>query len=138
MQIDERQIYLGFDFGLKRIGVAVGQGVTKTATTLNILHAINGAPNWKEVDQLINDWKPKALIVGIPIGPQGEQPITFAARKFATQLERYDIPIHTIDELLTTKEARQRLFDMGGFQALKKSEIDSFAAKLILESWMNS
>lgn len=131
------KIYLGFDFGLKRIGVAVGQSVTRTATNLDIIYAKNGVPNWKEIENLINSWKPVAIIVGIPLGmDEDKQTIVHAAENFAKELERYNIPVHKIDERLTTKEARQRLFELGGFQALKN--IDSFAAKLILESWMNS
>lgn len=135
----ENQTLLGFDFGLRRIGVAVGQTVTGTATALFTLQAKNGIPNWEEVHALIKVWRPNGLVVGIPLNLDGtEQPITKSAKKFAQALEQFGLPIYQVDERLTTKEARQRLFDSGGYRALEKAEVDSFAARLILESWLSS
>lgn len=135
----ENQTLLGFDFGLKYIGVAVGQTVTGTATALITLQAKNGIPNWDEINALINEWKPAGLVVGIPLNMDGsEQQLTAEAKKFAQALERFHLPVYRVDERLTTKEARQRLFETGGYRALKKSQVDSFAAKLILETWLQS
>ena len=133
------QTLLGFDFGMKRIGVAVGQTVTGTATALLTLQAKNGAPNWDEVEALIKEWHPNALVAGIPVNLDGTpQHMTKAAQRFAEALEkRFGLPVYRVDERLTTKEARQRLFDAGGYRALQKSQIDSFAACLILESWLH-
>ncbi len=133
------QTYLGFDFGTKRIGVAVGQALTKTASPLKNLSAQDGVPDWQLIQKLIEQWRPQALIVGIPLNMDGsEQAITKRARRFANRLhERFKLPVHGIDERLTTVSARSELFDSGGYKALKKQEIDSFAAKLILESWLN-
>ena len=80
---------LGFDFGLKRIGLATGQTVTGTATPLTTLQAVNQAPDWNSIEQHIQQWKPDALIVGIPyLLDGGETDITRAARNFARKLER--------------------------------------------------
>lgn len=129
---------IGFDFGMKSIGVAVGQTYTKTARAISALPAKQGQPNWDNVESLIKDWKPEAFIVGIPLNMDGtEQPITHAAKSFAKQLEkRFHLPVHLVDERLSTVEAREKLFDQGGFKALKKAIIDSTSAQLILESWL--
>lgn len=130
---------LGFDFGTKHIGVAVGQTVTGTATPLTSLKAHDGIPQWAMVDALIKEWAPKALLVGIPLNMDGTlQLLTKQANKFANRLaDRYKLPVHRVDERLTTVEAKQQLFEQGGHRALTKSQIDSYSAKLIIESWFN-
>jgi putative Holliday junction resolvase len=134
------RVVLGFDFGLKYIGVAVGQTSTHTARALTTLSARNGLPDWNHLAQLIQTWKPDALIVGIPLNMDDtEQPLTHAARQFAAQLqERYLLPIYPVDERLTSVEARARLFAHGGYRALQKKAIDSLAAQVILETWLAS
>ncbi len=127
---------LGFDFGLRHIGVAVGQTVTGTAHALASLKARNGTPVWEEIAALISQWQPRALIVGVPIGLDGsEQSITQAARKFAEQLhEHTQLPVHLVDERFTTLEAKQHLFERGGSRALSKDNIDGWSAKIITEN----
>jgi putative holliday junction resolvase len=131
---------LSFDFGLKHIGVAVGQTATHNAQALTALAAKNGTPQWDEISQLIKIWQPKELVVGIPYHmDDSEQQLTKKARRFANQLkERYQLPVHHVDERLTSVEARARLFDMGGYKALQKKHIDSVAAQIILESWLQT
>lgn len=132
------QIVLGFDFGLKRIGVAVGQTLTETASPLKTLKALNGEPNWEELTKLVQQWRPNLLVVGVPVNmDDSPQALTAIARQFAHALKQHlGLPVVEIDERLTTKEARQRLFEIGGYRAIEKSEVDSYAAKLILESWL--
>ncbi|KTC68137.1 Holliday junction resolvase [Legionella birminghamensis] len=131
-------IYLGFDFGLKRIGVAVGQKITLTARPLTTLHAESGIPDWRQIDKLVKEWKPDALIVGLPTCiDSSEQYTTPLAREFAEQLIRHvALPVHLVDERLSTVEARAELFAQGGYRKLKSSPIDSFAACVILEQWL--
>lgn len=132
--------YIGFDFGLKRIGVAVGQMVTKTASPLPILNAKNGIPNWQEIKKILDSWKPQALIIGIPLQMENRDAsiIPDLAKKFADTLYvKFSIPVYMIDEKLTTKAAREYIYDNFGYKALQKQPIDSFAAKIILESWFN-
>ena len=121
---------LGFDFGMKHIGVAVGQTITRTANPLTSLKAINGIPNWEELNKLIKTWNAKTLIVGIPLNMDGtEQPITAAAKKFSNRLHaHYQLPVQTVDERLTTVEAKQQLFDSEGYRGLDKKSIDSYSA----------
>lgn len=134
----KHQTLLGFDFGMRKIGVAVGQTITATASPLTTLYARNGVPDWLQVKKLAAKWSPDALVVGIPLTPQGEyQEVTTKAREFAGELNRRcNLPVFLVDERYTTVEARQFLFDQGGFRHLQKSQIDSFAAKVILEDWL--
>jgi putative Holliday junction resolvase len=130
---------LAFDYGTKRIGVAVGQTITVTARPLATLHANNGEPDWSDIASLIKQWQPDALIVGIPLDlDSAEQKITFLAKDFGEKLhQRFELPVYMVDERYSTIEARQMLFDQGGYKKLKRSEVDSWAAKLILEGWFS-
>lgn len=133
-------IVLSFDFGMKRIGVAVGQTTTQTANPLPIISAKQGIPDWQQIAKLLKTWQPIALIVGLPLNMDGtEQPITIAAKQFAEQLkERFSLPVYSVDERLTTVAARAQLFEEGGFRHLKKQSVDSVAAQLILQDWLQN
>ncbi len=128
---------LAFDFGLARIGVAVGQTITGTANPLPTLLAKDGVPDWNKVETLIKEWQPDMLIVGEPFNmDRTDQQITKRARKFANRLHgRYGIRVELNDERLSSAAAREEIFEFGGYQKLKKTQIDSIAAALILESW---
>ncbi len=128
---------LAFDFGLARIGVAVGQTITGTANPLPTLLAKDGVPDWNKVETLIKEWQPDMLIVGEPFNMDStDQQITKRARKFANRLHgRYGIRVELNDERLSSAAAREEIFEFGGYQKLKKTQIDSIAAALILESW---
>ena len=128
---------LGFDYGTHKIGVAVGQELTGTANPLTVLSRVKGKPDWDRIQELIDEWQPQALVVGLPIGPEeNETPMTKAARKFARQLEgRFSLPVHLADERLTSREAWSRI---GGIATRDVTRIDSMAAKLILETWFSS
>lgn len=129
-------VLLGFDFGMRKIGVAVGQAITKSASPLTIIKAKDGIPSWTLVESLIKTWEADALVVGIPYNMDGsEQEISFAARKFAARLEvRYRLPVFLMDERLTTVEAKREWKARRGSHLIEQ-EVDSVAAKLILESW---
>lgn len=130
-------IVLGFDFGMKHIGVAVGQLITQSANPLTTLTAKDGIPDWEEIRELINEWQADALVVGIPFNMDGtEMRITNAARKFANRLQhQFKLPVHLVDERLTTKEAKRQLHEHGT-KGIDLKYVDSYAAKLILESWL--
>lgn len=131
-------VYLGFDFGYKRIGVAVGQRLTASASPLSTLEAKQGIPKWELIQIIINEWRPLALIVGLPTCiDDSELYTTAASRGFARQLRRrFGLPVHLVDERLSTVEARAYLFAEGGYRKIKQSEIDSIAACIILERWL--
>ena len=131
-------VYLGFDFGYKRIGVAVGQKLTGSAAPLAKLDAVSGVPDWGLVQRLVEEWRPLAIVVGLPTTiDDKELYTTAAARGFARQLrKRYLLPVHLVDERLSTVEARAHLFATGGYRRIKKSDVDSIAACIILEQWL--
>lgn len=115
----------------------MGQTITMTANPLDPLAVSEQL--WNKIEKLINEWRPDALVVGIPLNMDGTpQTITHKAREFANILrEKFNLMVHQVDERLTTVSAKEKLYELGGYKALKKISIDSFAAKLILESWMN-
>jgi putative holliday junction resolvase len=131
---------IAFDFGTKRIGVAVGQALTCTATPLPPLPAQAGVPNWDAIKMLEKTWDPQAWVVGLPLHMNDtEQPITQRVRLFIEALKLHTkLNVYEMDERLSTLEARSQLFEAGGYSALQKKSIDSFAAKLILERWFRS
>lgn len=131
------KILIAFDFGKKRIGMAVGQTVTQTARPLTTIAAKDGVPDWQTIQPLIKKWRPDALVVGIPLNMDGtEQAITQDARAFAKALkDQYNLPVFEMDERLTTKDARERLFAEGGFKALQNGQVDQVAAQIILQNW---
>lgn len=128
---------IAFDFGLARIGVAVGQKITATASPLDTIKAKDGTPNWQQFEQLFKQWQPTKVLVGEPFNMDGsDQEITKRARKFANQLHgRFGVQVELVDERLSSAAAREELFEFGGYKKLKKSQLDSIAAVLILESW---
>jgi putative holliday junction resolvase len=132
---------LGFDFGIKYIGVAVGSTDPVMAHPLSqlVVKEKESIP-WEEIAKLIRDWRPAVLVVGIPLNMDGtEQPITQWARQFLESLgQRFSLPVFAVDERLTTVEARARLFSAGGYRALQKKAVDSVAAQLIVETWLEN
>lgn len=133
--------YIGFDFGNKKIGVAVGQTTTATASPLQTIRSINQTPNWEIISQVIKEWQPVGLVVGISKQQDGsDNVITPRMHKFCRQLEgRYQLPVYQVDETLSTFEAKQLLFDDLRVSAGKLWQVqDQLAAQLILQSWLNS
>ena len=128
---------LGFDFGTRSIGVAIGQEITGSAQPLRALKANDGIPNWEEIEKLLQEWQPDRVIVGLPLNMDGtEQPLTARARKFANRIHgRFGVEVKLHDERLSTVEARSGLFEQGGYRALNKGKVDSASAVIILESY---
>jgi putative Holliday junction resolvase len=119
---------LALDFGLKRIGVAVGESELRTAHPLPPI----AAPGFDDIGKLLAEWQPAQIVVGLPVAEQGEHPLAKKVERFARQLEgRFRLPVARVDERFTSVEAESRL--RGG----KKSSIDSVAAQLILEQYFD-
>lgn len=134
-------VCLGFDYGVKKIGVAVGDTETRIANALTTVRAVNQKTGWTEISALINEWQPKQLIVGISHQEDGsENEVTPKMVRFSRQLEgRYRCAVALFDEALTTFEAKQLLFDEVKVSANKLWEVqDQLAAQLILQSWLNT
>ena len=131
--------FLGFDFGMKNIGVAVGQELTKTANPLTVVKAREGIPDWDHLKKLLDEWHPQLLIVGLPLNMDGtEQEMTAAAKRFGNRLNgRFHIAVAWQDERLTTFEALDQLGIRSKMQSNKREDVDRISAQLILQSWLN-
>lgn len=129
------QTLLGFDFGTRRIGVAVGQRITGTARALATLNARDGQPDWAQVEQLVATWRPDALVVGLPLHLDGTRSdVTAAAERFARRLHgRFRLPVHLQDERLSSFAAEETLSG-----ARKRGDLDAEAARIILQDWLDS
>jgi len=135
------EIWLGFDYGAARIGVAVGQSLTATARPLTTIRAAHGKPDWSGIDKLMQEWRPAAVVIGLPLHADGaESDSSKAARSFADQISaRYSTAIHLQDERYSSKEAEQRFAEArrsGQARAGKAVQMDAMAAAIILESWL--
>ncbi len=126
---------LGFDYGTRKIGIAVGQTITASATPLVTLRYLQQRPDWGGIEQLIGEWQPAALIVGLPLDlDDSECEIVPRVRRFARQLEgRFRLPVHFADERMTSREAASRTAGT----RIKPDQLDAIAAQLILETWMS-
>ncbi|MCP3670295.1 MAG: Holliday junction resolvase RuvX [Gammaproteobacteria bacterium] len=126
---------LGFDYGPAKIGVAVGQTMTRTASPLETLRAVQQHPDWDGITRLISSWEPQELVVGLPFNmDDSEAEVAPRARRFARQLEgRYHLTVHLVDERLTSIEAKRQLQR----KPKKIEELDAIAAQLILETWLS-
>ena len=136
----DRHILVAFDFGLRRIGVATANRETRTASPLTTVR-VDREPPWRELDRIIDDWRPAQLIVGVPEG-DGAASIARRARAFAAALgERYGLPVATVDETLSSAAAESELAEKrrSGYlrRRVGKGSVDRLAACLIAEQWMN-
>lgn len=122
---------LGLDFGTRRIGVAVGNTATGTATALDVIACRRGKPDWPRLEALVREWQPARLVLGLPGTDDGAPHVLAAAvTRFARTLElRFRLPVETIDERLSSWEADRR--SPGG------QGTDAVAAQIILETWLN-
>ena len=116
--------FLAFDFGVRRVGVATGNSVTRTATPLTTL-AVEGDARLAAIAALVDQWRPAALVVGVPFHPDGAAHANTArARRFARQLSaRFGLPVHEVDERYTTTAAK----------SAGSADLDAAAAAIILE-----
>lgn len=119
---------LAFDFGLKRIGVAVGEPELRTAHPLPPF----AAPGFDRIGKLLAEWRPAQIVVGLPVAEEGEHPLAKKVERFARQLEgRFRLPVARVDERFTSVEAESRL------RGSKQKSVDSVAAQLILEQYFD-
>lgn len=138
-EIGKRTV-IGFDFGKKYIGVAVGQEITGSASPLGSVKAKDGIPHWDSLGAYLKEWQPDIVVVGLPLNMDGsEQQLTLDAKKFGKRVAgRYGLKVEFQDERLTTADAKQRLFSQGGYKNLSKDNIDAESAALIIESYFEA
>ena len=148
------KLVMAFDYGLKQIGVAVAQTVTRSARPLCILSAQQGVPDWGEVERLLQEWQPASCIVGLPINMDGsDSEMAERAKKFARRLEgRFAVAVEMFDERLSSFEVKQQRKDniyaaQRGARGSDQEEpikcpaankLDAEAAAVILQSWLDS
>jgi putative Holliday junction resolvase len=127
---------MAFDYGTRSIGVAIGQTITNSARPLPELRAIDGIPNWNEVEALLKEWLPELVLVGLPLHMDGtESEFALRTRKFARRLHgRFGVQVQLMDERLSTREAKNMV---GHRDSYRDQPVDSLAAQLIMESWFN-
>lgn len=136
------ELVMGFDYGRRRIGVAVGNQLTASARGVGVVEH-HEQPDWQQIETLIEEWRPQALVVGLPLGMDGsEQDMTQAAQAFAAALrDRFKLPVQMMDERLSSREANRRLAERRATGALarrvRKGDTDTTAAAVILEDWLN-
>ena len=132
---------MAFDYGTRQIGVAVGQTLTGSAEPLTNLRARDGVPDWEQVAKLIREWEPNVLVVGLPLNMDGSaSDMSERAARFARRLNgRFQLPVETVDERLSTFEAKQHLKDQGRTpSSYREDPVDSLAAALLLQTWLSS
>jgi putative Holliday junction resolvase len=128
---------LAFDFGERRIGVAVGELQLGVAHPLETIDASSNDARFARIEALVNEWQPVLMLVGLPLSLDGsEGAMTALARRFASRLQgRYGIETRLVDERLTSVEAEQQARDLGLEPRAARAKIDQLAAKLIMETY---
>ncbi len=132
-----QRLILAFDFGTRRIGVAVGNELLHSARELTPLPARDGIPDWNVVTRLIEEWQPDLFVVGLPLNMDGTESLrSTRARKFGNRLHgRYGKPCEMVDERGSTQEAKRIAHTAGHRGNYREESVDGIAAVLILEGW---
>jgi putative holliday junction resolvase len=140
IQLSFQGSVLGFDFGLKRIGVASGEHMLGIAHPLTTLNAESNEDRFKLIEALIKEWKPSTLVIGLPLSLDGDKhEVTALCQKFARRMDgRFGLPIVMIDERLSSSEASQSLKELGISGRKQKPMLDQIAAQLILQSYFDT
>lgn len=134
---------LALDFGDRRIGLAAASTQNRSSSAIGTIMARGGVPDWPELDKAVREWTPDLLVIGMPYNMDGtESAMTARVLHFVDVLiERYGLPVEPVDERLTSVEARDLLKEQRRQgvrrKKLKREDVDSLAAKLIAENWIN-
>jgi len=140
--VSDRSLALGFDFGLRRIGVAVGSRATGSATPLGAIPCREGQPDWTAIQAFISEWQPDLLVVGLPYNSDGsDTDMSRAARRFGNRMgSRFGLPVEFVNERLSSNEATRRLVEArrrGARGRIRKQDVDQVAASIILQTWLD-
>jgi len=138
-QLNGQGTVLAFDFGEKRIGVALGEHMLGIAHPLTTINAESNDDRFKQIAELVSEWKPAVLVVGLPLSLDGEEhAVTLLCKKFARRLDgRFSLPVVMIDERLSSVEAESTLKEMGITGRKQKPMLDQVAAQQILQSYFD-
>lgn len=131
---------LAFDFGTRRIGVAMGNTLTRTAHPLTTITARHAAQRLGEIGALIDEWRPAQLVVGLPVHADGApHAMTTRARHFAREIgARFELPVVLVDERWTTEVAQAALRASGRGGRDARAARDAAAAQVILQAWFDA
>ncbi|HUW98806.1 MAG TPA: Holliday junction resolvase RuvX [Acidiferrobacter sp.] len=131
--------YLGFDYGTKSIGVAVGRLPSGRAEGAGSVAGLASGPDWGAIERLLRLWEPQALVVGLPRNMDGtDNPMTARSLRFGRRLDgRYHLPVYWVDERLTTVAARERVMETGARRTKRKAMLDTLAAVTILQAFFD-
>ncbi|AXY42818.1 MULTISPECIES: Holliday junction resolvase RuvX [unclassified Halomonas] len=137
MAREGERLILGFDFGTRRIGVAVGNELLASARELDPLPARDGIPDWQQVARLVEEWRPDLFVVGLPLTAEGEEQLmSTRARKFGKRLfGRFGVPCEMVDERGSTGEAKVIARERGHRGNYREASVDGISAVLIVERW---
>ena len=135
-----RRVFLAFDFGSHSIGVAAGGGPGGLGTPLSAIPVARSGLRWEGIEKLVREWEPAGFVVGLALDSRGEDTAASReARRFGAGLrERYNRPVHFMDETLSTEAARGALRHSRPDRKVRKADIDNAAAVLILESFLRA
>ena len=132
---------LAFDFGLRRIGVAVGQDITASVSPVGVVANGESGADHERIRAIIREWHPTRLVVGMPTHADGSPgPMTAAVEAFIDELAQYELPVSTIDERYSSLEAEQALKNarkLGSRGRISKQDIDATAAVFIAERYLS-
>lgn len=136
---DSHRTVMAFDFGLRQIGVAMGNSLLGTTRPLPIVRAKEGIPDWQALEILVKEWQPDLLVVGDPLNMDGsDSELCPRARKFANRLHgRFGLKVEMVDERLSSFEAKSQSTERGHKGDYKQAPVDSLAAELILRTWLS-
>lgn len=131
---------LAFDFGRRRIGIAVGQAITSSASPLGTAENGSHGPDWRRITAVIEEWRPARLVVGLPLHADGTaSELAADAARFRRALGRFGLPVESVDERYSSLEAAERLKEQrqaGRKGRVRKENVDAAAAVLIAERWL--
>jgi len=130
---------IAFDFGTRRVGVAIGNTLTRTARPLVTIDARDEDARWREIGALVSEWQPAQLVVGLPTHADGmPHEMTAQAQRFARELAtRFDVPVALVDERFTSELAKSELAAAGMGGRENRALRDQLAAHMILEAWLH-
>jgi putative Holliday junction resolvase len=131
---------LAFDFGTRRIGVAVGNTLTRIAHPLATIEADDAAARWSKVRALLDEWQPRRIVVGLPVHVDGTvHAMTARARAFAAEIERrFALPVAFEDERHSSEIAQTALVEAGRGGRADRALRDRVAAQIILQAWLDA
>ena len=130
---------MGFDFGMVRIGVAIGETVTGLAHPLTLIASEPITQRFEQIGALLAEWQPRQIVVGLPTSLEdAEHEMTQRCRRFGNQLHgRFNLPVAWVDERLSSAEAEQRLQQAGQSARAAKANVDAVAAQILLQQWLD-